>query len=188
MSFLSIPFLNAITDIGDSAGLSAAAVITTIYLLKLDCRREGTVVIASFLITAFIIILIRIITLGCGESDSYFSPSGHVALSTAFFGSCAILLSAQLKRWHRFIPSILAVLLIMTISTTRILLGCHSLNEVITGLLIGGLTLLIVWNKLLYKKQKTLFDMRILILLVVLSIWIFHGIHMVIDIEKTLLN
>lgn len=69
-------------------------------------------------------------------------PSGHAAISVAFFGFLIYYLVRHLtKRYQKNLVIILGVLLILLIGFSRLYLGVHYLSDVLGGFLIGGMCL-----------------------------------------------
>jgi membrane-associated phospholipid phosphatase len=71
----------------------------------------------------------------------FYSPSGHVAIATAFYGSCAMLL--RKGRGTAFGVAVLGavVVLIALLAASRMVLGLHSAPEIAAALAIGLVSL-----------------------------------------------
>jgi hydrogenase/urease accessory protein HupE len=97
------------------------------------------------------------------------SPSGHVAAATVVTGGLAAMLS---RRQHSIIPA--AILAALVIGTSRLVLGMHSLPEVIFGALIGlaGAAAL-----LRYAGRPPRLKLVPLIGVIVVIAGLFHGLH-----------
>jgi membrane-associated phospholipid phosphatase len=132
--------LTTITDLGDSALLLPASLALSLYLWARGSRRPAllfaTTVLACIALTALTKIGFR----GCGVDAPIFdlrSPSGHAALGTTFYLCGALLLTADATRLVRAMALAAATMLLVLISTSRVLLQAHTPIEVATGLLIG---------------------------------------------------
>lgn len=71
-------------------------------------------------------------------------PSGHVTISTALYGFCALLIARELTGTRRWLPYLCAGLIIVPIAFSRLYLGAHWLSDVL-----GGLTLGMAWTAVL---------------------------------------
>jgi membrane-associated phospholipid phosphatase len=76
------------------------------------------------------------------------SPSGHVAIATTFYGGCAMILADGHKRAVRFASWLAALILVGTLAASRVLLGLHSVLEVLFGVIIGAGCLLLLGTSL----------------------------------------
>jgi membrane-associated phospholipid phosphatase len=65
------------------------------------------------------------------------SPSGHTAMSTAIYGSLALLVGSSLAPLGRRLIGLAAALLLAAIAVSRVLLRFHDTPEVILGLVVG---------------------------------------------------
>lgn len=70
------------------------------------------------------------------EETSYAFPSGHAQNSTVLFG----FLAAHIRRWHIWL---LSVLLVIGIALSRVYLGVHYPQDVLSGFLFGTIYLLL---------------------------------------------
>lgn len=76
--------------------------------------------------------------------SSYSFPSGHAAMSIAFYGFITYILTKNIKRWDTKINIIFAEIIItIIIGFSRLYLGVHFLSDVIGGYLIGIMWLII---------------------------------------------
>lgn len=72
------------------------------------------------------------------DEVSFGFPSGHTAVSLAFFGGLALLTRS---RW----TPLLAGVMVCAMMASRVFLGKHFPADLCGGLLVGGLPLLVVW-------------------------------------------
>lgn len=71
------------------------------------------------------------------------SPSGHVAMGTGFYGCCAIMLTARRSRAVRVLVCVGTALLLGMLAASRVMLGGHSVPEVMVAFAIGGASLVV---------------------------------------------
>lgn len=70
-------------------------------------------------------------------SSSYSFPSTHATFSTLVFGFLAVLIARELAAPQRWLPYLVAALLIVPISFARLYLGIHWLSDTLAGLCLG---------------------------------------------------
>lgn len=102
--------------------------------------------IAALVVAAAAIGFLKIAVIGCGAGSSVpglNSPSGHTAMAAAVFGTLSFVMAGQISGWRRSIPPLIALLLITGIAATRVLLGVHTVEEIVVGLAAGGLVALL---------------------------------------------
>jgi Uncharacterized membrane-associated protein len=78
----------------------------------------------------------RPIDIGSGIS-AYAFPSGHATISMALYGFLAVLISQDLPGPHRSLPYVVAGLIIVPISFSRLYLGAHWFSDVLGGMALG---------------------------------------------------
>ncbi len=98
------------------------------------------------------------------------SPSGHVAAATVVAGGLAAMLT---RRRESIIPA--AVIAAIVIGMSRLVLGAHSLPEVIIGALIGlaGAAALMRFGG-----RPPRLNLSPLIAVVLIVAFVFHGLHL----------
>lgn len=173
--------LHIVTDIGDGACLLALTLISSIYLISRSARRAAAFLVASLVISAALISLLKIIFLSCHVHFYYFdilSPSGHAANSAAVFWAAAILMRSQLPPQRRFMPLLLLTLLIGAISYSRILLDFHSNAEVCIGLATGLLSVGLAYFFILRGRSPGTFDAYVFALWALVAVIVMHGTHL----------
>ncbi len=173
-------FLITITDIGDSAVLSALVLTVCACFLIQGGRREAGALFLSLIGTAAAIGVVKILFMGCGSSLRVYglhSPSGHSALSFAVLGTFALVLRERLPGIYRYVPSVLLLSLAFTIALTRVLLRFHTAEEVVIGSAIGLLILLFIWRGLA-RSQPYPFNPKAAIICAVVIVFMLHGIRL----------
>jgi membrane-associated phospholipid phosphatase len=136
--------LSLITDLGDSALLLPASLIVLVYLWSAGYRRAALAWAAGLAGCVALTAVFKVAFLACGAEAPTLeirSPSGHTAMSTAFYGGCAVLLAAGRPIASRAVAWIVAAVLISAIAVSRVLLHAHTAPEVAAGLLIGSSSL-----------------------------------------------
>ncbi|OQA04142.1 MAG: undecaprenyl pyrophosphate phosphatase [bacterium ADurb.Bin400] len=84
-------------------------------------------------------------------------PSGHVVFYTTFFGYLIFTMAYtdRLPRWLRTTIIVISVLMIATVSFSRLYLGVHWLTDVIAGYLLGfSILLILMYFYLRMKKSR----------------------------------
>lgn len=138
--------LNAASDLGDSAVITAISVVAAAQLAWSGYRRAALVLIVALVAAAAAIGVLKVAVIGCGAGSSVpglNSPSGHAAMTAAVFGTLSFVMAGQISGWQRAIPPLVALLLIAGIAATRVLLGVHTIEEIAVGLATGSLVALL---------------------------------------------
>jgi membrane-associated phospholipid phosphatase len=162
-----------ITDFADQAVI-LPLVLATAVALAIQGWRRGALVWLIVVASTFVAILaLKLIFLSCtplfGPMDVR-SPSGHVAAATVVAGGLAAMLS---RRRASILPA--AVLAAIVIGISRLVLGMHSLPEVILGAMIGlaGAAAL-----LRFAGVPPRLSVRPLVTVIVIVALVFHGLHL----------
>jgi membrane-associated phospholipid phosphatase len=161
-----------LTDFADQAVVLPLVIGITVALAAQGWRRGAVawlvVVTATFAATA----ASKLMFLACspvfGSMDIH-SPSGHVAAATVVTGGLAAMLT---RRQISILPA--AILAALVIGTSRLVLGMHSLPEVMLGALIGlaGAAAL-----MRYAGPPPVLKPAPLIGVIVVIAGLFHGLH-----------
>ena len=144
-------FLHAMTDLGDSAVTCTCAIASAVVFVIYKQRRAALAVTVAFFSTAALITFGKISLYSqCGEiPDTFFdlkSPSGHSALSIAVYGTLTIIVASSLRGNRRVVPYLLAIPLLTLIVVSRVVLGAHSVIDVLVGSTIGLIAWFGVWR------------------------------------------
>ncbi|MDR3439117.1 phosphatase PAP2 family protein [Telmatospirillum sp.] len=128
-----------ITEFGDSAVTLSLALFVVIYLTFFLRRpRAGLVLAVTTGGTALVLLLLKLAFRVCINPEGggiITSPSGHVAMSAAVYGSLAILLGWG-SVWR--LPILVGTgLFVAAIAVSRLVVLAHNPAEVATGLVIG---------------------------------------------------
>lgn len=135
----------ALTDLADSGLILPLCLILAAGLWALESHRMALRFLVALFACLATMAVLKLGFLSCGRAigSAVMSPSGHMSLSSFFFGAAACLVFVRLAPpWRWFAPG-LALLLAGTIGVTRVMLGAHSPAEVVIGALAGLVTLAI---------------------------------------------
>ena len=130
-----------ITDCGDSAVTLPLALLVLIFLFVADERRLSYTWIATIGGCAVAIGMLKLVFGACGQDlvGGYIvSPSGHTAMSTAVYGSLAVLAGSRLSVGRRTIVYAGATTGIVGIALSRVVLHEHNFPEIVIGWLVGA--------------------------------------------------
>ena len=92
--------------------------------------------VGGTLAAIFVLKVVSLVWIACWSGPGLGSPSGHTAASTAIYGSIGVLVlhrSAASRRWAVGGAGLIATL----IGTSRLLLGVHSVADVLAGAAVG---------------------------------------------------
>jgi membrane-associated phospholipid phosphatase len=119
------------------------AVIIAAWLLTQRSKAAGgwwvTAVIACFGLTA----LLKVASFACLPHSVFRGPSGHASQSLLTYGVLIIILVRHIKSPWVAVAVFVGSLLITSIAVTRVILGAHTILEVVAGLSVGALALMI---------------------------------------------
>ena len=131
-----------VTGLGDSALLLPGSVALLGYLLWRRQARVALAWLAALALCLGLTALAKVAFLACGEHLPGLrmdSPSGHASFSAVFYGACAVVAAFHRPRLQRIAIHAAAIMLVLAIGASRVVIGVHSPEEVLSGLLIGGL-------------------------------------------------
>jgi membrane-associated phospholipid phosphatase len=127
------------TDCGDAAVTLPVAALTLVFLLAARERLLALYWLLTVTGCAAAIGALKLIFGACAiglEALDVVSPSGHTAMSTAIYGSLALLIGASLRK-GRGLMLAAAAAMIAAIAVSRVILHFHDLAEVLMGLVVG---------------------------------------------------
>ena len=167
--------MHYLTDFADQAVVLPVVAVIAIALAVQGWRRGALIWLGVVFVTFGLVVSLKLAFLGCGQllplrPSDLRSPSGHVASAALIGGGLTALLTRRVK-------SVLPVagLTAGVIGLSRLVLGMHSVPEVIIGALVGlagagGLLILV-------EPPPSLRPAR-LIVVVALVAALFHGMHL----------
>jgi membrane-associated phospholipid phosphatase len=162
-----------LTDFADQAVILPLVLATAVALAVQGWRRGALVWLLVVAATFLAMLGLKLIFLSCsplfGPMDVH-SPSGHVAAAMVVAGGLAAMLS---RRRSTILPS--AVLAAVVIGVSRLVLGMHSLPEVVVGALVGltGAAAL-----LRFAGPPPRLNIAPLMAVIVVVATLFHGMHL----------
>lgn len=134
--------LERFTLLGDPTLLLLGGLALFFYLWSSEERRAlapGWAV--AFLLCVFLTVASKFTFYLVGWNDAkawrLLSPSGHVAIATGFYGCCAMMLAAGRSPTVRRLIYIGTVTLLGMLAASRLLLGLHSIPEIVVAFAIG---------------------------------------------------
>jgi membrane-associated phospholipid phosphatase len=168
-----LPLVTFITDFADQAVILPLVLAIGIVLLVQGWRRGAAAWALAAVATFAAMLALKLVFLACAHSfgtTDIHTPSGHVAAATVVTGGLAVLLFRR-----RATVLTLAALAAVVIGVSRLVLGVHSLPEVMLGAvvgLVGALALL-----LLAGRPPPGLDVPRIAIVAVVVVVLFHGLH-----------
>ncbi len=162
-----------LTNFADQAVMLPVALAIAVVLALQGWRRGALIWLGVVCATFGVMLVLKLVFLACSrvtDPIDIHSPSGHVAAATVVCGG----LAAMLTRRRVGILSV-ALLAAVVIGISRLVLGMHSLPEVVLGAMVGLAGALALLT--LAGPPPTLRIGR-LMAVVVLVAALFHGMHL----------
>jgi membrane-associated phospholipid phosphatase len=162
-----------LTDFADQAVILPMVLATAIVLAVQGWRRGALVWLIVVAVTFLVMLGLKLMFLTCSPLFSPMdvrSPSGHVAAATVVAGGLAAMLS---RRRASILPA--AVLAALVIGVSRLVLGVHSLPEVVLGAVIG---LAGAGALLRFAGTPPRLQAAPLVAVIVVVALLFHGLHL----------
>lgn len=162
-----------LTDFADQAVILPLVLAVAVALAAQGWRRGAMVWLVVVGVTFFATLTFKLMFLACsplfGPMDVH-SPSGHVAAATVVSGGLAAMFT---RRRTSILPA--ALLAAIVIGVSRVVLGMHSLPEVVVGALLGlaGAAAL-----MRFAGQPPRLKTAPLLAVVVIVAMLFHGLHL----------
>lgn len=127
----------AVTGVGDLAVLLPLSIAIVVWLLWARRKREALRWLIAVLFAAGGTGLLKIFFLSCPPAGDLHSPSGHTAFSTLIYGTLALLVASHVRGWRQWAAAAAGAGLVGAVAITRLLLGVHTVAEVLLGLMMG---------------------------------------------------
>jgi membrane-associated phospholipid phosphatase len=143
-------FFLFITHFGDAAlliPLSLAIIFTLIWSgHRLAALRFAVAV--AILMAATVALKIGFYAIGGDAALDVLSPSGHAGFSVTVYGCCAAMLAKQCRPAGAAFVIAAAAALLATVLASRVVLGTHTLAEVVLGCALGLICIasFLMWN------------------------------------------
>ncbi|MEZ4532998.1 MAG: phosphatase PAP2 family protein [Thermomicrobiales bacterium] len=77
------------------------------------------------------------------DAGGYSFPSGHTMTAVITYGLLAAVLVSQLRGRARYVPPVMAALIVAAVGFSRVYLGVHYLTDVLAGTLVAGACLIL---------------------------------------------
>jgi membrane-associated phospholipid phosphatase len=132
-------FFQLATHLGDSAlllPLSLAAIGALIWSGHRPAALRFAIAIAC-LIAATLVLKIGFYAIGGDMALEVLSPSGHAGFSVTVYACCAAILAKQCRPASAILVVAAAMALLATILASRVVLGAHTVPEVVFGGTVG---------------------------------------------------
>ncbi len=141
---LSIKIFHFISTIGGTIPIISIGTVIGLYFMYKHKWRRGAIMLFSVISTAGSVVLLKDLFLRSRPNNAFqiltdpSFPSGHAAISAAFFLSLAYILAPKIKNWiTRESLIVLCFLCSFLIGLSRIILNVHWASDVIAGWAIG---------------------------------------------------
>lgn len=141
---MSPDVLRVLTDFGDTAVVIPLATLLVLLTWKLESRQAAWFLARATASCLVMMAMLKFVLLSCSHATTLpaSSPSGHAALTLFFYGSLATIVYVRVGALLKIVTVAVALLLIGTVAVSRVTLGAHTPLEVVTGVLVGLLSLL----------------------------------------------
>jgi membrane-associated phospholipid phosphatase len=132
--------MDLLSGLGDVAVVAPASAALVVGLLLAGARRDAVVFAVAMIACGVLALSAKLAFAACGFAPRFDieSPSGHAALSAAFYGSLAALLAGGRPPGARLALYAAAGCASLAVAYGRVQLRAHSVAEVVCGLLIGA--------------------------------------------------
>jgi membrane-associated phospholipid phosphatase len=174
---------NFVTDFGDSAVTVPLALLTLAFLAAARRRRLALAWVLAIGGCAAAIGALKLLLGACGSSSAFgeiVSPSGHTAMSTAVYGSLALLIGARMPPLTRAAIIAGAALAIVGIGLSRVAIHDHTPAEVALGFAIG-LSAVAWFHAALRRHQAPALPLKWLLLCGMVIVAVTHGTRWMIE-------
>lgn len=132
-------FLRSLTDLGDSGVTLPLLCLLLIWLWRAESLRAAWLLLRALGVCCVTLLIFKLFFLACGHviRAGIESPSGHACLTAFCYGALATVIAAQPRPVLRGLAVAGAGGLILLVAVSRVVLGMHTLVEVLVGLGIG---------------------------------------------------
>ena len=131
-----------LTNLGDLAVLLPLSALVLAWLLFRPRWDAAFWWVLSVALCSAATAILKIFNNACPDAISA-NTSGHTSLSLLVYGAIFLLVSARYGKWQRAILASAGIALALAIAVSRVLVGAHSITEVVIGMTIGSASLAI---------------------------------------------
>jgi membrane-associated phospholipid phosphatase len=174
---------NFVTDFGDSAITVPLSLLVLAFLGMAGQRRVVLAWVVAIGAAAVVIGALKLVFGACGSvitSAHIVSPSGHTAMSTAVYGSLALLIGGRFSPRYRRALALAAAIVIVGIGWSRVVLHDHSRAEILVGFLVGA-GALALFRAMLGRDAAPPLPLKWLLLCGVVLIAVMHGTRWMVE-------
>ena len=169
---MGLSIISFISDFGDLAVLLPMAAAIQIWLLRApEARRPAFIWAISLLFCCGATGLSKIYFSAC-PFGGINSPSGHAALSVFVYCGFAAILGARARRVLKFVLAAAGAGVAVAILVTRVILGAHSIIEVLIGSAIGIMALAPFAETVI--RHPVLSPTKSLVIVIILIVLVLH--------------
>jgi membrane-associated phospholipid phosphatase len=176
-----------VTDFGDSAVTVPLSLLVLVFLWVAGERGHRRVAVAWVVAIGAAAVAISALKLVFGACETALtttvhivSPSGHTAMSTAVYGSLALLIGGQFPTRCRRGLALAAAILVVAIGWSRVVLHDHSRAEMLIGFLVGA-GALALFRAMLGRETGPPLPLKWLLLCGAVVIAVMHGTRWMIE-------
>jgi membrane-associated phospholipid phosphatase len=173
--------IQIVTDLGDAALLVPASLAIFAMLYWARAHRTAYAWGLSIGLCLVLIGALKMYFHACGAEEAAAfdirSPSGHTAFSMTIYGCLFLMCGAEQSSKLRLTWQMLLILLIPLIAASRVMIGSHSIAEVVVGAGVGAMSMACFWllaRRLPDASAPVPAIIGTLVLLAVLT----HGLHL----------
>jgi undecaprenyl-diphosphatase len=171
---------NAITNFGDDAVTGALAVTIVAYMALVRDKKAALTMASAFISCVVLLALAKMALFSRCETTTVLyglrSPSGHSGMTIVVYGLSAAFIATALKGWAKVVPYLLAGVLAVLVSISRVLIHAHSESDVIVGSLIGLATSVAAWKIFMHDESVHL-SWKKFLLVIIAVLLIVYGMH-----------
>ena len=135
-----------ITRLGESGFLLPIGMLLLVWLIVMRCFRPALIWMLAFGTGVALVVISKVLFLGWGigvRALDFTGFSGHTMLAAAVFPTLAYLTLIRHAVRIRYAVVAAAVLLAVLVAVSRVVLGAHSISEVMSGFLLGSVVAII---------------------------------------------
>jgi undecaprenyl-diphosphatase len=179
---LASPLTRFITDAGDSGVLLPIALVGVATLWLFHSRRVALLLLRSVALACAFIAALKLLFLSCGShwQPGLTSPSGHACLSAVVYGTLGTVVAAGRPPLVRAAIALVVIAIVGMIALSRLVLGVHTMIEVLVGLAVG--TAAQLWFAWSYARMKPLrVDLKVFSLALTATVLIAFGVRLPVE-------